>query len=30
MVSAASAGFVSSTFTNPIWFVKTRMQLDER
>lgn len=29
MVSAASAGFVSSTFTNPIWFVKTRMQLDE-
>lgn len=27
-MSAASAGFVSSTATNPIWFVKTRMQLD--
>jgi len=26
--AAASAGFVSSTLTNPIWFVKTRMQLD--
>ncbi|KAJ6221199.1 hypothetical protein RDWZM_007011 [Blomia tropicalis] len=30
MISAASAGFVSCTFTNPIWFIKTRMQLDER
>lgn len=30
MISAASAGFVSSTFTNPIWFIKTRMQLDVR
>ena len=28
--SAAAAGFVSSTATNPIWFVKTRLQLDER
>ncbi|XP_016945534.1 mitochondrial carrier protein Rim2 isoform X1 [Drosophila suzukii] len=28
IMSAASAGFVSSTATNPIWFVKTRMQLD--
>ncbi|XP_054159159.1 mitochondrial carrier protein Rim2-like [Oppia nitens] len=29
MVSAASAGFVSCTLTNPIWFVKTRLQLDQ-
>ncbi|KAM8715280.1 hypothetical protein ACLKA7_002347 [Drosophila subpalustris] len=28
IMSAASAGFVSSTVTNPIWFVKTRLQLD--
>ncbi|EDW63998.1 mitochondrial carrier protein Rim2 isoform X2 [Drosophila novamexicana] len=28
IMSAASAGFVSSTATNPIWFVKTRLQLD--
>ncbi|XP_011205621.1 mitochondrial carrier protein Rim2 isoform X1 [Bactrocera neohumeralis] len=28
ILSAASAGFVSSTLTNPIWFVKTRLQLD--
>lgn len=27
-MSAASAGFVSSSITNPIWFVKTRLQLD--
>jgi len=27
--SAASAGFVSCTLTNPIWFVKTRLQLDQ-
>lgn len=27
-MSAASAGFVSSSVTNPIWFVKTRLQLD--
>ncbi|KAG9511304.1 Mitochondrial carrier protein Rim2, partial [Fragariocoptes setiger] len=27
MTSAASAGFVSCTATNPIWFVKTRLQL---
>jgi len=29
MTAAASAGFVSSTLTNPIWFVKTRLQLDQ-
>ncbi|CAG2106696.1 unnamed protein product [Medioppia subpectinata] len=29
MVAAASAGFVSCTATNPIWFVKTRLQLDQ-
>lgn len=28
IVSAGCAGFVSSTATNPIWFVKTRLQLD--
>ncbi|GIY83366.1 mitochondrial carrier protein Rim2 [Caerostris darwini] len=28
--SAASAGFVSCSLTNPIWFVKTRLQLDQR
>lgn len=28
ITSAACAGFVSSTATNPIWFVKTRLQLD--
>ncbi len=28
ILSAMSAGFVSSTSTNPIWFVKTRLQLD--
>jgi len=27
--SAAAAGIVSSTMTNPIWFVKTRLQLDQ-
>lgn len=27
MTSAASAGFVSCTLTNPIWLVKTRLQL---
>jgi len=28
MCAAGSAGFVASTVTNPIWFVKTRIQLD--
>jgi solute carrier family 25 protein 33/36 len=28
VLSASSAGFISSTLTNPIWFVKTRLQLD--
>lgn len=27
-MSASCAGFVSATLTNPIWFVKTRLQLD--
>lgn len=26
--SASCAGFMASTCTNPIWFVKTRLQLD--
>lgn len=29
MTSAASAGFVSCTATNPIWLVKTRLQLNK-
>jgi len=28
VMSAASAGFVSSCATNPIWLIKTRLQLD--
>lgn len=28
--SAACAGFMSCSITNPIWFVKTRLQLDQR
>jgi len=28
VLSAASAGFVSSCATNPIWLIKTRLQLD--
>nr|XP_022917122.1 mitochondrial carrier protein Rim2 isoform X1 [Onthophagus taurus] len=28
ILSAMCAGFTSSTLTNPIWFVKTRLQLD--
>ena len=27
--SAACAGFTASTMTNPIWFIKTRVQLDQ-
>ena len=27
--SATAAGFLSSTLTNPIWFIKTRLQLDQ-
>lgn len=27
--SAMAAGFLSSTVTNPIWFIKTRLQLDQ-
>ncbi|XP_075294815.1 solute carrier family 25 member 36 [Opisthocomus hoazin] len=30
MLSAACAGITSSTLTNPIWLVKTRMQLEAR
>lgn len=30
LLSAGSAGFISCTLTNPIWMVKTRMQLDQR
>lgn len=30
MTSAASAGFVSCTATNPIWVVKTRLQLSKK
>lgn len=28
ILSASSAGFMAATLTNPIWFIKTRMQLD--
>lgn len=28
ILSASCAGFVASSATNPIWFVKTRLQLD--
>lgn len=28
ILSASCAGFASATATNPIWFVKTRLQLD--
>ncbi|XP_072174848.1 solute carrier family 25 member 36-A-like [Diadema setosum] len=30
LLSAGSAGFISCSLTNPIWMVKTRMQLDDR
>lgn len=29
-MSASCAGFVAATATNPIWFVKTRLQLDHQ
>ncbi|CAF1664787.1 unnamed protein product [Rotaria magnacalcarata] len=29
VTSAAAAGFAMSTCTNPLWFVKTRLQLDQ-
>lgn len=29
LVAAANAGIVTSTFTNPIWLIKTRLQLDK-
>lgn len=29
-MSASCAGFVAATITNPIWFVKTRLQLDHQ
>lgn len=29
ILSATCAGFAASTATNPIWFVKTRLQLDQ-
>lgn len=30
ILSASCAGFVAATVTNPIWFVKTRLQLDHQ
>eukprot|EP00096_Caligus_rogercresseyi_P005574 TRINITY_DN2142_c0_g2_i1.p1 TRINITY_DN2142_c0_g2~~TRINITY_DN2142_c0_g2_i1.p1 ORF type:complete len:345 (+),score=96.90 TRINITY_DN2142_c0_g2_i1:160-1194(+) len=30
ILSAASAGFTASSVTNPIWLIKTRLQLDHR
>ncbi|KAF0312751.1 Mitochondrial carrier protein Rim2 [Amphibalanus amphitrite] len=30
MTSAMCAGFTSCTLTNPIWFIKTRLQLDQQ
>ncbi|OTF69359.1 Mitochondrial carrier protein-like protein [Euroglyphus maynei] len=30
IISSACGGFISCTLTNPIWFIKTRMQLDKR
>jgi len=30
IISAAAASFVNHTVTNPLWFVKTRLQLDHR
>lgn len=30
ILSASCAGFTASTATNPIWFIKTRLQLDQK
>lgn len=30
LCSAASAAFVTTTFTNPVWMVRTRLQLDQK
>ncbi|KAI3634772.1 hypothetical protein MIR68_007153 [Amoeboaphelidium protococcarum] len=30
LISAATAGFTTATFTNPIWLIKTRMQLQNQ
>lgn len=30
IMSASCAGFAAATTTNPIWFVKTRLQLDNQ
>lgn len=30
LLSASTAGFIGCSITNPIWFIKTRLQLDEK
>lgn len=30
LCSAGMGGFIASTLTNPIWFIKTRLQLDQK